>query len=93
MKSHGWTLSAACARVFRVATMLLKKGAAAGLTPYEIGSMMCRETLHKMSVIEKIVEAAESTVLSESNESCFLAALATIMDKYIEDKKCHRQNN
>ena len=75
--------------MFRIATLLLKKGAAAGLTPYEIGSMMCRESLNKMSVIEKMVEDTESIVLSESNESGFLAVLSTIMDKYILDKKGH----
>ena len=73
--------------------MLLKKGAAAGLTPYEIGLMMCRETLHKMSIIEKIVEDTESFVLPGSSESGFIAAASMIMDKYIEDKKKLIDNN
>lgn len=47
LKLHGWNMPPECARLLRVATMLLKKGAEKGLTPYAIGSIMCRETLKK----------------------------------------------
>lgn len=84
LQKHGWALSEECARVLRVGTMLLKKGAAAGLTPYKIGSMMCRETLNKMSVIEEMLEAAENRVLPGTSESGFISVLSAIMDKYMQ---------
>lgn len=84
LQKYGWALSEECARVLRVGTMLLKKGAAAGLTPYKIGSMMCRETLNKMSVIEEMLEATENRVLPGTSESGFISVLSAIMDKYIQ---------
>eukprot|EP00250_Pteridium_aquilinum_P006971 c16783_g1_i1 orf=492-2255(+) len=84
LQKHGWVLAEECARVLRVATMLLKKGAAAGLTPYEIGSMMCRKSLNKMSVIEEMLEDAENSVLPGTSESVFIAALSAIMDTHIQ---------
>ncbi|KAI5081817.1 hypothetical protein GOP47_0001560 [Adiantum capillus-veneris] len=83
LQKHGWTLSEDCARVLRVGTMLLKKGAAAGLTPFKIGSILCRESLNKMSAIEKMLEDAENSVLPGTSESGFIAALSAIMDSYI----------
>ncbi|MCO5557346.1 hypothetical protein L7F22_010909 [Adiantum nelumboides] len=84
LEKHGWTLPDECARVLRVGTMLLKKGAAAGLTPFQIGSMLCRESLNKMSAIENMLEDAENSVLPGTSETGFLAALSAIMDSYIQ---------
>lgn len=75
----------ACKRVFRLATMLLKKGAAAGLTPFQIGSMMCRETLDAKSPIEEMIEEVEQVWMP--NERAFLAAMSDVMDRYIDMKK------
>ena len=41
LAEHGLVLRSECKRVFRATTMCLKLGAAAGLTPYAIGSIMC----------------------------------------------------
>lgn len=43
LEAHGIALRAGCKQVFRACTSLLKKGAAHGLTPFEISNMMCRE--------------------------------------------------
>jgi hypothetical protein len=43
LKAHGVYLRPECLRVFRVCTQVLKKGAAAGLTPSQIAGIMCRE--------------------------------------------------
>lgn len=88
LKSHGWSLSPACSRVLQISTMLLKKGAAAGLTPYEIGCMMCREFLNKPSVIENIVEESMEAILPGWSDSGFLEVVSEIMDFYIEKAKC-----
>jgi len=42
-QAHGLRLSAGCRRVFAASTLLLRKGAARGLSPHAIGLVMCRE--------------------------------------------------
>ena len=42
LAQHGLGIRPECARVLRVLTMLLKKAAAHGLTPFAVGSIMCR---------------------------------------------------
>lgn len=80
LKFHGWEVSVACARTFRISTMLLKKGAAKGLSPYTIGSIMCRETLKQESIIEQIVREAEEGVLPGTSEDAFIESVSQIMD-------------
>ncbi|CAD6332644.1 unnamed protein product [Miscanthus lutarioriparius] len=60
LRLHGWEVSRECARTLRVATMLLKKGVERGLAAFDIGSILCRETLTKESAIEEIVREAEA---------------------------------
>ncbi|KAH0870350.1 hypothetical protein HID58_077372, partial [Brassica napus] len=80
LRIHGWEIPPSCARVFRISTMLLKKGAVKGLTPFAIGSIMCRETLNKESVIEQIINDAEAIVLPETTEEEFISTVSAIMD-------------
>ena len=42
LRNCGWNLRPQSARVLRISTMLLKQGALAGLTPFEIGSLLSR---------------------------------------------------
>jgi len=90
LKFHGWKLSSECARVLRVSTMLLKKGSAAGLTPYEIGHIMCRESLNKPSDIEDILEEAQEALLPASSEAAFLETVSRIMDRYLANLNLRR---
>ncbi|KAF7830711.1 Phosphatidylinositol 4-kinase gamma 3 [Senna tora] len=85
LKFHGWDLSPECARVLRISTMLLKKGAERGLTPFTIGSIMCRETLKKKSVMEHIIEEAEEALVPGSSEDAFLHLVSLIMDKRLDE--------
>jgi hypothetical protein len=64
--------------------MLLKKGVERGLTPFAIGSLMCRETVKKESVIEQIVQEAHDAVLPGSSEGAFLEAVSLIMDRRLD---------
>jgi hypothetical protein len=64
--------------------MLLKKGVERGLTPFAIGSLMCRETVKKESVIEQIVQEAHDAVLPGSSEAAFLEAVSLIMDRRLD---------
>ncbi|CAI9781506.1 unnamed protein product [Fraxinus pennsylvanica] len=85
LKFYGWDVPLECARVLRISTMLLKKGAEKKLTPFAIGKIMCRETLNKESVIEEIVKAALDSVLPGSSEAAFLESVSCIMDRHLED--------
>ncbi|KAG6752689.1 hypothetical protein POTOM_042724 [Populus tomentosa] len=84
LKFHGWDIPPECARTLRISTMLLKKGVERGLTPFAIGSIMCRETVKKESVIEQIVQEAHDAVLPGSSEAAFLEAVSLIMDRRLD---------
>ncbi|KAF0932441.1 hypothetical protein E2562_010350 [Oryza meyeriana var. granulata] len=84
LKFHGWALPPQSAQVLRISTMLLKKGAERGLTPYDIGSILCRETVKKESEIEAIIEEAEDAVLPETSEETFLETISEIMDHHLD---------
>lgn len=79
---HGWGISAKCARTLRVTTMLLKKGVERGLTAFDIGSTLCRETLTKESRIEEIVREAED---GGNEEAAFLQSVSEIMDRHLDE--------
>lgn len=85
LKFHGWDLPLECARTLRISTMLLKKGVERGLTPFAIGSIMCRETLKREAVIEEIVQEAQDSVLPGTSEATFLDAVYQIMDRYLDE--------
>ncbi|KAF8033379.1 hypothetical protein BT93_D2094 [Corymbia citriodora subsp. variegata] len=84
LEFYGWDISPECARTLRVSTMLLKKGVERGLTPFAIGSIMCRETLNKVSVIEEMVREAEDCLLPEMSEAAFLETVSLIMDARLD---------
>ncbi|KAK7832349.1 phosphatidylinositol 4-kinase gamma 4 [Quercus suber] len=84
LKFHGWDVPLECARTLRISTMLLKKGVERGLTPFDIGSMICRENLKKESVIEEIVQGAQDSVLPSTSEAIFLETVSQIMDHHLD---------
>jgi hypothetical protein len=85
LKFHGWNVPLETARTLRTSTMLLKKGVDRGLTSFEIGSIMCRETLTKKSLVEEMVEEAQEAVLPWTSENAFLEALSDVMDYYLDE--------
>ncbi|KAL6879659.1 hypothetical protein ACP4OV_012318 [Aristida adscensionis] len=84
LKFHGWDLSPRCARVLCISTMLLKKGATRGLTPYDIGRILSRETVNRGSEIEDIIREAEDAVLPGSSENMFLETVSEIIDRHLD---------
>jgi len=85
LKFYGWgDITLECARTLRISTMLLKKGVERGLTPFAIGSIMCRETVTKESIIEKIVCEAKDSLLPGMSEAAFLEAVFRIMDSHLD---------
>lgn len=85
LQFHGWDLPLECARILRISTMLLKKGAELGLTPFTIGSVMCRETLNTKSMIEEIVLEAQASMLPDFSEASFLESVSQIMDRRLSE--------
>ncbi|RDX94905.1 Phosphatidylinositol 4-kinase gamma 3, partial [Mucuna pruriens] len=85
LKFHGWDLPPKCALILRISTMLIQKGADRGLTPFAIGSIMCRETLKKKSIIEQIVEEAEEAAVPGASETAFLDIVSVIMDSHLDE--------
>lgn len=84
LRYYGWDIPLECARTLRISTMLLKKGVKRGLTPYVIGSIMCRENLNKESVIEEIISEAQNSLLPGMEESAFLESVSQIMDSHLD---------
>lgn len=85
LKFYGWVLPLECARTLRISTMLLKKAAERGLTPYVIGGIMCRETLTKESVIEEIVQEALDSLLPGTSEAAFMESVSHFMDRRLDE--------
>ncbi|XP_010518322.1 PREDICTED: phosphatidylinositol 4-kinase gamma 4 [Camelina sativa] len=85
LKFYGWKMPVETARTLRISTMLLKKGVERGLTAFEIGTIMCRETLTKKSLVEEMVEEAQEAVLPGTSEAAFLEALSNVMDYHLDE--------
>ncbi|MBA0718781.1 hypothetical protein Golax_006510 [Gossypium laxum] len=81
---YGWDVPVECARTLRISTMLLKKGAERGLTPFTIGSIMCRETVNKESAIEQIVREAQDSLLPGMSEAAFMEIVSEVMDSWLD---------
>lgn len=84
LKHHGWDIPLESTRTLQISTMLLKKGVKKGLTPFAIGSIMCRETLTKESIIEEIVNEATESLLPGMSEATFLETVSQIMDSRLD---------
>ncbi|XP_028774752.1 phosphatidylinositol 4-kinase gamma 2-like [Neltuma alba] len=87
LKYYGWDVPVECARVLRISTMLLKKGVERGLTPYAIGSIMCRKNMNVESELEEMIQEAQDSLLPGMSESAFLEAISQIMDSHLEQKQ------
>ncbi|KAK8559428.1 hypothetical protein V6N13_026851 [Hibiscus sabdariffa] len=85
LKFHGWDIPPKCARTLRISTMLLKKGVERGLIPFAIGRIMCRETVKQESVIEQIVREAEEALIPGMSDDAFFEAVASIMDRHLDE--------
>lgn len=84
LKSYGLDVPLECARTLRISTMLLKKGVERGLTPFAIGSIMCRENINKESAIEQIVEEAQDSLLPGMSEAAFIQSISEVLDPWLD---------
>ncbi|XP_010533574.1 PREDICTED: phosphatidylinositol 4-kinase gamma 2-like [Tarenaya hassleriana] len=85
LRLHGWDVPKSVSRTLHISTMLLKKGAERNLTPYQIGSIMCRETVNKGSAIEEIVCEAQKWLLPGMSEAAFMEAVSKVMDGRLDE--------
>lgn len=95
LSAHGIDLRPECARVLRVCTLVLKKSAARGLTPFQMGQILCREGMGKnQSPIEKLHSRAlkkaglrNATVecWGEAEEAAYMEAMESFLDEYLEE--------
>jgi hypothetical protein len=81
LAEHGLVLRSECKRVFRATTMCLKLGAAAGLTPYVIGSIMCRE-LRMKSPLEKLHSRALQLTRGQSALAVSSSGISSFIDGF-----------
>ncbi len=91
LASHGLMLRPECERVLSVCTMLLKKGAARGMTAFSIGNIMCREALTK-SPLEKLhkhaldLSAAHFQISkAEVTNEQYLQHMSAVLDEYLDE--------
>lgn len=91
LASHGLMLRPECECVLSVCTMLLKKGAARGMTPFSIGNIMCREALTK-SPLEKLhkhaldLSAAHFQISkAEVTNEQYLQHMSAVLDEYLDE--------
>jgi len=69
-----------CIRTMKISSTLLKKGTAAGLTLYEIGSIACRTIIDQPSTLERLLEQAAE---KHPDEPTLLQILERLMDAEI----------
>ncbi|KAE8671579.1 Phosphatidylinositol 4-kinase gamma 2 [Hibiscus syriacus] len=87
LKYYGWDGPIECANTLRISTMLLNKGAERGLTPFTIGSIMCRETVNKESMIKQIVREARGSLLPGMSETTFMESISQVMESRLDKLK------
>lgn len=85
LSQHGLELRKACERVFRVCNILLKKAVAYNLTPYQIGSMMCRQTFRK-SPLERMHKRALQLSIQEEFGPDVECVMRQISDCEVDDE-------
>ncbi|KAK8954114.1 Polyubiquitin 8 [Platanthera zijinensis] len=84
LKFYGWEPSPECSRTLSISTMLLKKGAERGLTPRDIGGILCRQTVRKESRMEEMIREAKDAVLPGTSETVFMETISEIMDLHLD---------
>lgn len=81
--AHGLALRPECLRTLRVCTLVLKKGAAAGLTPAQIAGILSRAVPHQKSPIEKV--HAVAAALARGDEPSYFKHMGALVNELLED--------
>jgi hypothetical protein len=83
------------ARVLRTSTTLLQRGAAAGLTAFEIGNIVCRSDLEVPCAIEQVADAASIQHMVDSDDywRALEAGIDDIIDAVLDERDPHAYLN
>jgi len=73
-------------RTMKISSLLLKKGASAGLSLFQIASLVCSDDESKKSDLESIVESAE--MLSSGDELSFFQIFEQLVDSLVVRVSC-----
>ncbi|GBF98975.1 phosphatidylinositol 4-kinase gamma-like [Raphidocelis subcapitata] len=91
LAAHGLPVRPECLRVLRVCTMVLKKGAAAGLTPAQIAGVVSREgpgrsPVERMHALAAARASAEAGGAPEAaREAAYLRHMGALVDELLAD--------
>lgn len=91
-----------CYKVLKITTMWLKIGAHLGLTPYDIGQMMCRKNVDLPSDLEKMCWEAEALVEADTEsdgsdadmfmDELFFKKLMAVMERTAANRKIESES-
>jgi len=89
LSASGINLPSECSQIFAICTMMLQKGAAAGLTPNDIATIMSRRIFNQMSDLEKMFNLAFKSSKRNRGSGCsqeetFIQEISLLMDQYLE---------
>jgi len=81
-----------CFKVLRITTLWLKTGAEMGLTPYDIGHMMCMEPSQLEKMCWEAEEVAEKQRDGENMNDLFFENLAAVMKRVAAERMKERRS-
>lgn len=81
-----------CYKVLRITTLWLKTGAEMGLTPLDIGQMMCMEPSQLEKMCWEAEELAEKQRDGENMNDLFFENLAVVMKRVAGERKKEKSN-
>jgi len=84
-------IPAASIQTMKLTSLLLKKGAAAGLTLFQIASLVCADDEAEQSALESVVESAEE--MSNGDEISFYQNYEQLVDALISNTYTHIVNS
>ncbi|KAH7434127.1 hypothetical protein KP509_06G001100 [Ceratopteris richardii] len=88
LQECGWDMQSGSVLVLRITTMLLKKAAPAGLTPFQIGSILsCTNSMGSKPPIEAFLEQAGARGCCSATDPQVLDHLASLIDDYVASVK------
>jgi hypothetical protein len=88
LAAHGLELRPECLRVLRVSTMVLQRGAAAGLTPAQIAGVVSRQDSAAPSPLEKMHAVAAALAGGGAgglDEAAYLGHMRRLVDEVLDE--------
>jgi len=89
-QKFGNYIRAECYKVLRITTLWLKTAAEIGLTPYDIGQMMCMEPSQLEKMCWEAEELAEKQRDGENMNDLFFENLAAVMKRVATERRKER---